>query len=129
MKSLFDKNVKFIAEPGPFFCGAVGDTRHARSSGGRSQQQTFYYLNDGVYADFSGIVFDHCQYEYKTFAGARIPGARRRADLRSFDTLSTSAEIPELYLGDVVTSELGAYSSASATPRVQRFLPAKIILV
>ena len=26
-----------------------------------------YYINDGVYHTYSGVIFDHCQYRLKTF--------------------------------------------------------------
>ena len=48
----------------------------------------------------------------------------------SFDTLSMSEEIPELYVGDVVyVKNIGAYSCASATANFNGFPPAKIIMV
>ncbi len=36
------------------------------SGGPIRNNKNYYYLDDGVYGDFSGIVFDHCKYEFKT---------------------------------------------------------------
>lgn len=131
MKRLFDKGVRFIAEPGRFFAGPAGIL--ATQVVGRTfrNNKNYYYLNDGVYADFSGMVFDHCRYEFKTLRrGERYLSALAGPTCDSFDTLSTNAEIPELYVGDVVyVKNIGAYSSASATAGFNGFPPAKIVLV
>ncbi|MBU0672661.1 MAG: type III PLP-dependent enzyme, partial [Candidatus Margulisbacteria bacterium] len=57
LSRLFDKQTHFIAEPGRFFVGPAGTL--ATQVIGRTfrNNKNYYYLNDGVYADFSGIVF------------------------------------------------------------------------
>jgi ornithine decarboxylase len=88
-------------------------------------------LNDGVYQDFSGMVFDHCKYEFKTLRrGPKYMSTLAGPTCDSFDILSNSEELPELYAGDVVYAKnIGAYSSASAVPNFNGFEPARIILV
>ena len=131
MKALFDKNVKFIAEPGRFLVGPAGIL--ATQVIGRTfrNNKNYYYLNDGIYADFSGMVFDHCRYEFKTLRrGQKFLSALAGPTCDSFDTLSLNEEIPELYVGDVVyVKNIGAYSCASAVANFNGFPPAKIILV
>ena len=93
--------------------------------------KNYYYLNDGIYADFSGIVFDHCKYELKTLRrGQKFLSTVAGPTCDSFDTVSLSEELPELDVGSVVYAKnIGAYSSASAVPSFNGFAPAKIVLV
>jgi len=131
MHLLFDKNVRFIAEPGRFFVGPAGILVTQVIGRTFRNNKNYYYLNDGIYADFSGMVFDHCKYEFKTLRrGPRYLSAIAGPTCDSFDTLSYNEEIPELYVGDVVyVKNIGAYSSASAVPNFNGFAPAKIIMV
>ena len=77
-----------------------------------------YYIDDGVYHTFSGIIFDHCQYHLKSFKtrpDADLLGLRpdlRRAG-HDFAGRGTAATCE---LGDLLYSEnIGAYSHASST--------------
>ena len=130
MKELFPRNIKFIAEPGRFLAGPAGILVTQVIGRTFRNNKNYYYLNDGIYADFSGMVFDHCKYEFKTFRrGPKYLSALAGPTCDSFDTLSMNEEIPELYLGDVVyVKNIGAYSCASAVPNFNGFPPAKIIL-
>ncbi|MBU3911800.1 MAG: type III PLP-dependent enzyme [Candidatus Omnitrophica bacterium] len=131
MKAMFDRSVKFIAEPGRFLAGPSGILVTQVIGRTFRNNKNYYYLNDGIYADFSGMVFDHCKYEFKTFRrGPRFLSALAGPTCDSFDTLSMNEEIPELYVGDVVyVKNIGAYSCASAVPNFNGFSPAKIIMV
>ena len=92
--------------------------------------KNYYYLNDGVYGDFSGIVFDHCKYELKTLKrGQKFLSAVAGPTCDSFDTISLSEELPEMDVGNVVYAKnIGAYSSASAAQSFNGFPPAKIVI-
>ncbi len=129
IKLLFDKKISFIAEPGRFFAGPAGILVTQIVGRTFRNNQNYYYLNDGVYQDFSGMVFDHCKYEFKTLRrGQKFLSALAGPTCDSFDTLSMDAEIPELYVNDAVyVKNIGAYSSASAVPNFNGFKPAKII--
>ncbi|MFC1620696.1 type III PLP-dependent enzyme [Candidatus Omnitrophota bacterium] len=130
-KELFSRNVKFIAEPGRFLVGPAGLLVTQVIGRTFRNNKNYYYLNDGIYADFSGMVFDHCKYQFKTLRrGPTYLSTLAGPTCDSFDTLSTNEEIPELYVDDVVyVKNIGAYSSASAIPNFNGFSPAKIILV
>lgn len=127
----FDKKVTFIAEPGRFFAGPAGILVTQVVGRAFRNNKNYYYLNDGVYQDFSGMVFDHCKYEFKTLRrGQKFLSALAGPTCDSFDTLSLDAEIPELYVNDVVyVKNIGAYSSASAVQSFNGFPPAKIIFL
>ncbi|MFH1995771.1 MAG: type III PLP-dependent enzyme [Candidatus Omnitrophota bacterium] len=130
-RALFDRGTKFIAEPGRFMSGPAGILVTQVIGRTFRNNKNYYYLNDGIYGDFSGMVFDHCRYEFKTLRrGQKFLSTLAGPTCDSLDTLSANEEIPELYVGDVVyVKNIGAYSSASATPGFNGFPPAKIVLV
>jgi len=131
MRLLFDRKVRFIAEPGRFLIGPTGILVTQVIGRSFRNNKNYYYLNDGIYGDLSGIIFDHCKYEFKTLRrGHRFLSALAGPTCDSFDTLALDAEVPELYLNDVVyVKNIGAYSSACAVANFNGFPPAKIIMV
>ena len=131
MARLFDKKIRFIAEPGRFLVGPAGVLITQVIGRTFRNNKNYYYLNDGIYADFSGIVFDHCKYELKTLRrGQKFLSTVAGPTCDSFDTISLSEELPELDVGSVVYAKnIGAYSSASAVPGFNGFAPAKIVIV
>ena len=86
-----------------------------------------YYINDGVYHTFSGQVFDHCNYPVRAFKdGEPAISAVFGPTCDAFDTITLSALLPELEIGDYVYAEnIGAYSHASST-YFNGFPPAKV---
>ena len=120
-----------IAEPGRFLVGPAGLLVTQVIGRTFRNNINYYYLNDGIYGDFSGMVFDHCKYEFRTLRrGQKFLSALAGPTCDSFDTLALDAEIPELYVGDVVyVKNIGAYSSASAAANFNGFPPAKTLLV
>jgi ornithine decarboxylase len=131
IRLLFDKKVQFIAEPGRFLAGPAGILVTQVTGRAFRNNKNYDYLNDGIYGDFSGMVFDHCKYEFKTLRrGQTFLSALAGPTCDSFDTLSLDVEIPELYVNDVVyVKNIGAYSSASAVANFNGFPPAKIVMV
>lgn len=131
MRSLFRRNVEFIAEPGRFFAGPSGILVTQVVGRAFRNNKNYYYINDGIYGDFSGMVFDHCKYEFKSLRkGRTFLSTIAGPTCDSLDTLSLNEEIPELYVGDVVyVKNIGAYSCASAVPGFNGFPPAKIVMV
>lgn len=130
LRRLFDKNVKFIAEPGRFLVGPAGTLLTQVIGRAFRNNKNYYYLNDGIYADFSGIVFDHCKYEFKTLKrGQKFLSTLAGPTCDSFDTISLTEDLPELDVENIVyVRNIGAYSSASAVPNFNGFPPAKILM-
>lgn len=125
---LFPSDIQIIAEPGRFIVASAA-TSVARIIGkARREGKTCYYIDDGVYHTFSGIIFDHCQYPLKAFkAGPTEICAVFGQTCDALDTLSLAEELPDLDIDDLVYAEnIGAYSSASAT-WFNGFPPAKIV--
>ena len=125
---LFSKDIQIIAEPGRFIV-ATAATAIAKVVGKAVRDgKTCYYINDGVYHSFSGIIFDHCQYPLKAFRkGKKEVCAVFGQTCDALDTLSLSEVLPDLELDDLVYAEnIGAYGSASAT-WFNGFAPAKVV--
>lgn len=128
LRRLFPKELEILAEPGRFMV-ATAATLVAEVIGKAERDgKRCYYLNDGIYHTFSGILFDHCQYHLKAFKkGPRQLCAVFGPTCDALDTISQSEPLPELNLGDLVYSEnIGAYSHASST-WFNGFPPAKVV--
>ncbi len=113
---LFPGDVEIIAEPGRALCGPAGMLICRVAGRSIRSNKNYYYLDDSVYGDFSGIVFDHCKYEFRTLKHTeKFLSVLAGPTCDSFDTISLSEELPELEVGDVVyVPNIGAYSCASA---------------
>ena len=125
---LFPKNIEILAEPGRFLV-ATAATAVAKVIGkARRDGKCCYYLDDGVYHTFSGIIFDHCQYHLQAFKrGPTEICSVFGPTCDALDTVSLAEELPELDLGDYVYSRnIGAYSHASST-WFNGFPPAKVV--
>jgi ornithine decarboxylase len=125
---LFPKNIEILAEPGRFLV-ATAATLVAKIIGKAERDgKRCYYIDDGVYHTFSGVIFDHCQYGIKAFKnGSTQISAVFGPTCDALDTISLAEELPDLKLGDLVYSEnIGAYSHASST-YFNGFPPAKVL--
>jgi ornithine decarboxylase len=128
IKRLFAPDVQIIAEPGRFMV-ADACTLVAKVVGKAFRDgKPCYYINDGVYHTFSGQVFDHCIYPVRAFKeGEKQISAVFGPTCDAFDTITLSAELPELDINDLVYAEnIGAYSIASST-YFNGFPPAKVV--
>src|SRR5512139_3768168 len=127
---LFPASMEIIAEPGRFMV-ATAVTSIATVIGKAVRDgRTCYYIDDSVYHTFSGIIFDHCPYHFKSFRkGETEVCAAFGQTCDGLDTISQSETLPDLQLDDLVYSEdIGAYSNASAT-WFNGFPPAKVVHV
>lgn len=125
---LFPPNIEILAEPGRFMV-ATAATAVAKVIGKAQRNgKRCYYIDDGVYHTFSGILFDHCKYPLKAFKqGPTEICSVFGPTCDALDTLSLAEELPDLELGDLVYSEnIGAYSHASSTS-FNGFPPAKVL--
>jgi ornithine decarboxylase len=127
-KRLLSPDTQILAEPGRFMvanaCTLVAKVIGKAFRNGKPS----YYINDGVYHTFSGQVFDHCNYPINAFKeGEKQISAVFGPTCDAFDTITLSAELPELEINDLVYSEnIGAYSHASST-YFNGFPPAKVV--
>lgn len=126
---LFPKNLEILAEPGRFLVATAATAISKIIGKAVRDGKICYYINDGVYHTFSGIIFDHCQYHMKSFKKdetqiCSVFGPTCDA----LDTISLAEELPvNLEIGDLLYSKnIGAYSHASST-YFNGFPPAKVV--
>jgi ornithine decarboxylase len=127
----FPKKLEILAEPGRFFCATAATAVSKIIGKAVRDGKTCYYINDGVYHTFSGVIFDHCHYHLKAFK----PGPTQICSVfgptcDALDVVSMAENLPmNLELGDLLYSEqIGAYSHASST-HFNGFPPATVVHV
>jgi len=127
---LFPKEIEILAEPGRFLVASAGNAVSKIIGKAVRNDKLCYYVNDGVYHTYSGVIFDHCQYHMKSFRkGATQLCAVFGPTCDALDTISLSEPLPDLELGDYLYSDnIGAYSAASST-HFNGFPPAKVVYV
>jgi len=128
---LFPKDVAVLAEPGRFFVATAGTAISTIIGKAVRDGKLCYYVDDGVYHTFSGVIFDHCQYHFRAFKkGPEETCSVFGPTCDALDVVSMSERLPSnLKLGDLVYSQnIGAYSHASSTS-FNGFPPAKVVHV
>ncbi len=126
---LFPENIEIIAEPGRFMVANAATLITEIIGKARRDGKIFYYINDGVYHTFSGVVYDHWIPNFQSFGrGKKEVCAVVGPTCDSFDKVSLSVQLPgNLEIGDYLyTENIGAYSIASST-KFNGFDGAKII--
>jgi ornithine decarboxylase len=115
---LFPKTIQILAEPGRFLCATAGTAVSKIIGKAMRDGKLCYYIDDGVYHTFSGVIFDHCHYHLKSFKrGPTQICSVFGPTCDALDVVSLAEELPgDLQLGDLLYSEqIGAYSHASST--------------
>jgi len=127
---LFPKDVQILAEPGRFLVASAGIAVSKVIGKAVRDGKTCYYINDGVYHTYSGVIFDHCKYPVKAFKkGATEISSVFGPTCDALDVVSMAENLPDLERDDFVYSvNIGAYSHASAT-YFNGFPPAKVVHV
>lgn len=128
LERLFPKDIQILAEPGRFLAAVSGTSVAAVIGKAVRDGKTSYYINDGVYHTYSGIIFDHCKYPVKAFKkGPTSICSVFGPTCDALDVVSMAENLPDLERGDLVYSvNIGAYSHASAT-YFNGFPPAKVV--
>ena len=127
---LFPKTVEILAEPGRFLVASAGSAVSKIIGKAVRSDKLCYYVDDGVYHTYSGIIFDHCTYRMKSFkSGPTQLCAVFGPTCDALDTISLAEQLPDLKMGDYLYSDtIGAYSAASST-HFNGFPPATTIHV
>jgi ornithine decarboxylase len=130
LKRLFPTEIEILAEPGRFFVATAATAISSVIGKAIRDGRQCYYIDDGVYHTFSGVIFDHIQYHFKAFRrGTTQVSGVFGPTCDALDTISLTEELPELELGDYLFSEnVGAYTHASST-WFNGFPPAKVVHV
>jgi ornithine decarboxylase len=128
---LFPSDIEIIAEPGRFIAATAATLITEIVGKSRRDGKMFYYINDGIYHTFSGVIYDHWLPNFTSFRqGKKRVCAVVGPTCDSFDKISLSVQLPEnLAVGDyLLTKNIGAYSIASST-KFNGFDGAKIIQI
>jgi ornithine decarboxylase len=114
---LFPQEMEIVAEPGRFLVATAATLVVKIIGKARRDRKLCYYVDDGIYGTYSGILFDHCPYHLEAFTQkpkeiCSVFGPTCDA----LDTISTAEYLPDLRLGELLFSRnVGAYTNASAT--------------
>jgi len=115
---LFPQDIEIIAEPGRFIVATSAVLVSEIIGKARRDGKVFYYINDGVYHTFSGVVYDHWIPNFQSDKpGRKEICAVVGPTCDSFDKISLSEQLPgDLQIGDyLLTENIGAYSIVSST--------------
>jgi len=127
---LFPKDIQILAEPGRFIAASAGYAVSKVIGKAVRDGKTCYYINDGVYHTYSGVIFDHCKYPIHAFKkGPTEICSVFGPTCDALDVVSMAENLPNLERDDFVYStNIGAYSHASAT-YFNGFPPATVVHV
>ena len=128
---LISPDIKIIAEPGRFMVATAGTAVSKIIGKAVRHGKLCYYIDDGVYHTFSGVIFDHCQYHFDAFkTGPTQICTVFGPTCDGLDVISMTEELPsDLQRGDLLSSKnIGAYSGATST-YFNGFPPAMVIHV
>jgi len=110
-------HVRLLAEPGRGLAGPSSILITRVIGKAKRRNIDWYYLDDGLYGSFSGIVFDGARYRIDALREGELRSAVLAGPTcDSFDVILKDASVPDLEVGDLlVVDNIGAYSNASAT--------------
>jgi ornithine decarboxylase len=125
---LFPPEIQILAEPGRFLSASAGYAVSKVIGKAVRDGKTCYYINDGVYHTYSGVIFDHCKYPVRAFKkGPTEICSVFGPTCDALDVVSMAENLPDLERDDFVYSDnIGAYSHASAT-YFNGFPPATVV--
>ncbi len=93
--------------------------------------QTWYYIDDGVYGSFSGVIYDHQRHIVAPLINSTAhcySSVIAGPTCDSIDIIDDQAILPDMEIGDyLITHNIGAYSMATATDF--NFVPRAKLLV
>ena len=127
-----DPKMEILAEPGRFMIATAG-TSVVRINGKAVRDgKTCYYVNDGAYHSYSGIIFDHQHVKMYPFRNTKYPEncSVFGPTCDALDVISHSMPLPtDLELGELLYApNMGAYAHSSST-WFNGFPPAKVVHV
>ncbi len=104
-------------EPGRFMCGTTVNLITKVIGVQQRNNQQWYFLDEGVYGTFSGVIFDQWDYELESFkAQDKIAAVFAGPSCDSLDIMFRDKMTAPLELDDLIlVPNCGAYTSASAT--------------
>lgn len=111
-------DIEIWAEPGRYICGTTVNLITSVIGVTERGGQPWYYLDDGLYGTFSGVIFDQWDFKLISFkeGDERIAATFAGPSCDSLDIMFRGRMTVPLELGDLLlVPSCGAYTSASAT--------------
>lgn len=111
-------DLEIWAEPGRCLCGTAMNLITRVIGVNERNGQTWYFLDDGIYGTFSGVIFDQWDFKLISFknSGKKIPATFAGPSCDSLDIMFRGKLTEPLEVGDLLLVPVcGAYTSASAT--------------
>jgi ornithine decarboxylase len=118
-------DISFISEPGRYFVASshtlvvsvINKKEYIDKE--TNIQKNIYYISDGVYSSFSGIIYDYAKFELLPFNERNektYPSIVYGSTCDSLDCITKDCNLPLLAIGEsMIVKNIGAYSVASAT--------------
>lgn len=118
-------NIKFISEPGRYFvasshtlvCSIINKKEKIDKETG--EKLITYYVSDGVYKSFSGIIFDYGKPSFMPFNERNektFKSILYGESCDSLDIVSKECQLPSLAIGEsIVVKNIGSYSLCTAS--------------
>ncbi|MEW6982082.1 type III PLP-dependent enzyme [Colwelliaceae bacterium 6471] len=116
--SQLPETVRVIAEPGRFIVAPAVTNISSVMGQAERNGQTWYYLDDGIYGSFSGLMFDEAKYHIDSAVQSeqRFSAVLAGPTCDSIDVVAESILLPKLINSDLIISTMmGAYTSCTAT--------------
>jgi ornithine decarboxylase len=125
---LFPSPIEILAEPGRFLVASAATAVSQIIGKAVRNGKLCYYVDDGVYQTYSGVIFDHCHYPVKSFTkGPTQICSVFGPTCDALDTISLAEELPDMELGDFIYApNIGAYAAVSSTS-FNGFPPARVV--
>lgn len=110
-------NVEIWAEPGRFMCGTAVNLITSVIGITERGGQPWYFLDDGLYGTFSGVIFDQWDFKLISFKeGEEVEATFAGPSCDSLDIMFRGKLTVRQEVGDLLlVPSCGAYTSASAT--------------
>ncbi len=116
--AMLPETVQVLAEPGRFIVAPAATSVASVMGQAEREGETWYYLDDGIYGTFSGIIFDHGDYPIVALkeSAETLPSVLAGPTCDSIDVIAEQIMLPKLENGDLIIGHMmGAYASATAT--------------
>ncbi|BBN82409.1 ornithine decarboxylase [Pseudoalteromonas sp. A25] len=116
--ALLPETVQVLAEPGRFIVAPAMMSISSVMGQAQRDGKTWYYLDDGIYGSFSGLMFDEADYPIVTInqSAECYPSVLAGPTCDSIDVVAENIMLPKLVNGDLIVARMmGAYTSATAT--------------
>jgi len=125
---LFPKDIQVLAEPGRFLAAVCGTSVSSVIGKVVREGKTSYYINDGVYHTYSGVIFDHCKYPVMAFKkGPTSLSSVFGPTCDALDVVSMAENLPDSESAVIWSTVSTSAPTATPRPRISTGSAAKVV--